>query len=312
MRHLLSHTVYGGRELFGEDPYGFLGSIGADGIELLTSYEEPDPWYRGLAESVHLPYATDWLAAWEGRPYDLDDDCALFYMFGRSRDDVVSNVTRAIELASSLSPAYGVFHAANGDIPELCMRRHSRDDRQVLSDLAEMVNTVVAGFPGGEPPFRILFENLWWPGLRLVDESDYRFLAGKLEFEDWGICLDTGHMMNCLPDIRTESDGIEALLDIFRGYSRDLVDSVVAVHFHWSASWDYRSSFEERRMEGSAYDFIGTAYPHIMRIDQHMPFSDPRCAELLDVLEPDFVTHELPGSKTGVAEDFIQQRSLLP
>ena len=151
MRHLLSHTVYGGRELFGEDPYGFLGSIGADGIELLTSYEEPDPWYRGLAESVHLPYATDWLAAWEGRPYDLDDDCALFYMFGRSRDDVVSNVTRAIELASSLSPAYGVFHAANGDIPELCMRRHSRDDRQVLSDLAEMVNTVVAGFPGGEP-----------------------------------------------------------------------------------------------------------------------------------------------------------------
>ena len=145
-----------------------------------------------------------------------------------------------------------------------------------------------------------------------MDESDYRFLAGKLEFEDWGICLDTGHMMNCLPDIRTESDGIEALLDIFHGYSRDLVDSVVAVHFHWSASWDYRSSFEERRMEGSAYDFIGTAYPHIMRIDQHMPFSDPRCAELLDVLEPDFVTHELPGSKTGVAEDFIQQRSLLP
>ena len=65
-------------------------------------------------------------------------------------------------------------------------------------------------------------------------------------------------------------------------------------------------------MEGSAYDFIGTAYPHIMRIDQHMPFSDPRCAELLDVLEPDFVTHELPGLKTGVAEDFIQQRSLLP
>ena len=313
MRHLLSHTVYGGTELFGDDPFSFLGGMGADGIELLTSYDEPDPWYRGIAESVHLPYATDWIAAWEGRPYDLDGDMSLFYMFGRSREDVVANVTKAIDAASSLSPAYGVFHAGNGDIPELCLRRCTRSDREVLSELAEMMNTVVADMPGGEPPFRILFENLWWPGLRLVDESDYRHLARRLEFEDWGICLDTGHLMNCLP-VRSEREGIERLLDIFHGYSRDMVDSVVAVHFHWSASGEYRSSFEECRMAPGepVEDFIGSAYPHIMRIDQHMPFSDPACAELLEVLEPDFVTHELPGSKTGVAEDFAQQRALLP
>ncbi len=312
MRHLLSHTVYGGRELFGDDPFGLLGRIGADGLELLTSYDEPDPWFRGLAESVHLPYATDWMAAWEGRPYDLDDDESLFYMFGRDRDQVVSNVALAIERATSLSPAYGVFHATNGDIPELRSRTHSRDSKDVLSEFAEMVNTVVAGFPGGEPPFRILFENLWWPGLRLVDESDYRYLARRIEFEDWGICLDTGHLMNCLPGIESESDGIEALLDIFHGYSRDMVDSVNAVHFHWSASWAYRSTFEEASPDGDLSDFIASAYPHITKVDQHMPFSDPRCAELLEVLEPDYVTHELPGSRVGVIEDFIQQRSLLP
>lgn len=312
MRHLLSHTVYGGRELFGDDPFAFLKGIGADGVELLTSYDDPDPRYRGIAESVHLPYATDWMAAWDGRPYDLDDDMSLFYMYGRSREDVVANLSRAIDAATQLSPAYGVLHAVNGDIPELIMRTFTRSDCEVLTEFAEMVNTVVSGFPGGEPPFRILFENLWWPGLRLTDESGYRFLSRRLEFEDWGICLDTGHLMNCLP-VRSEGEGIEQLLDIFNGYSRDMVDSVVAVHFHWSASGEYRSTFEEMRLSGGPVDeFISAAYPHIMRVDQHMPFSDPRCAELLEALEPDFVTHELPGSEVGVAEDFMKQRALLP
>ena len=99
MRHLLSYTVYDRDGALGEDMRSTLDSIGADGLELLTSYDHPDPCFRGVTESVHLPYATDWMAAWEGRPYDMDDDSARFYMFGRSREDVVSNVADAIRYA---------------------------------------------------------------------------------------------------------------------------------------------------------------------------------------------------------------------
>ncbi len=310
MRHLLSHTVYGGTEVFGDDPYGFLGGIGADGLELLTSYEAPDPWYRGIAESVHLPYATDWMAAWESRPYDLDDELSLYYTLGRSREDVVANVRRAIDAASDIAPAYGVFHASNGSLEELCLRRYTVDSRKVLSEFSEMMNSVVSGFPGGEPPYRILFENLWWPGLRMTDESDFRYLSNRIEFENWGICLDTGHLMNCLP-VTTEAEGIDALLDIFYGYSRDLIDSIRTVHFHWSASGSYRESFEEWRPDGDLAGFIASAYPHITEIDRHLPFTDPRCAELLDVLEPDYVTHEMPETRPGYLDDFRNQRSLL-
>ena len=116
MRHLLSYTVYEDRAVLGDDARSTLDSVGADGLELLTSYDVPDPWYRWVTESVHLPYATDWMAAWEGRPYDMDDDYSRFYMFGRSREDVVVNVTRAIECASVLDPAYGVFHAGDGEL----------------------------------------------------------------------------------------------------------------------------------------------------------------------------------------------------
>lgn len=312
MRHLLSFSVYQDLGSLGENPWATLDSIGADGLELLTSYDAPDPCFRGLAETVHLPYATDWLAAWQGRPYDIPDDCCRYYMYGRDREEVVESITAALDAAASVSPAYGVLHAGNADIPHLYMRSQSRDSRQVLDAFADMVNTVVAGMPGSEPPFRILFENLWWPGLRLLDESDFRYLERKVDFDNWGICLDTGHMMNCLPRIDTERDGIDALRDIFLGYGRDLIDRISAVHFHWSASYGYRSTFEERIPQGDMMEFISSVYTHISSIDQHMPFSDPGCAELLDILEPDYVVHEMPGSKTGMLEDFRQQRGLLP
>ena len=310
MRHLLSYTVYELEPVLGDDPRATLDSIGADGLELLTSYDHPDPFYRGITESVHLPYATDWMAAWDGHPYEMDDESSRFYMFGRTRDGIVSNVTSAIRYAAELEPAYGVFHAGDGPLDQLIVREPDMDGMRVLDEMAEMMNTVISGFPGGEPPFRILFENLWWPGLRLLDASDYRRLESRLEFDDWGICLDTGHMMNCLPDICSQSDGIEALLKVFSGYPEDMVDRIETVHFHWSASYPYRSTFEERTPGDDLMSYISDAFSHITRIDQHMPFDDPRCLELIDLLRPEYVTHEMPGSKAGMLEDFRQQRSL--
>lgn len=223
----------------------------------------------------------------------------------------MDNVVRSIECASVLDPAYGVFHAGNTDIPEIFHRRYTRPSTYVLDAFCEMVNTVTSRFPKGEPPFRLLFENLWWPGLRLTDDSDFVRIQKKVEFENWGICLDTGHLMNCLPTV-SEQDGIERLLKIFGGYREDLIDRITDVHFHWSASYEYRETFRERDPGDSIPDFITEAYPHVSRIDNHLPFSDPRCGELLDILRPEYVAHEMPGSEKGIIEDFVKQRSLLP
>ena len=119
-------------------------------------------------------------------------------------------------------------------------------------------------------------------------------------------------MMNCLPDIYTEQDGIAALEGIFSRYCDELIDRVVTVHFHWSASYPYRRDYVEKRPGDDIISYISEAFGHISRIDQHMPFSDPRCNRLLEILRPEYVTHEMPGSKAGMLEDFRQQRSLLP
>lgn len=312
MRHLLSHSVYEDLSPFGDDVWSSLSSVGCDGLETLTAFGPADPVYREYTETVHLPYAVDWLAAWEDRPYDFDEETSRFVMYGRSREEVVRNLTDAIDCASAFSPAQGVLHAANADIFDIFHRKYQRDSEYVLRAFADMVNQIVGEMPGGEPPFRILFENLWWPGLRLTDESDFRFLSNRLEFDNWGICIDTGHMMSSIPAIYTQKEGIDALRDIFHGYSRDLVDRVKEVHFHWTASGKYRETFEEKDLgDRDVMEFYGEAYAHVGMIDQHHPFTDPACRDLVEILQPDYVVHEMPGREGTPLEEFSIQRSLL-
>ena len=62
--------------------------------------------------------------------------------------------------------------------------------------------------------------------------------------------MDTGHLMNAIPGIYSEQDGIAALLEIFDGYPADLIDRITAMHFHYSASGRYRENFEEKEYQG--------------------------------------------------------------
>lgn len=311
MIHQLSYSVYQGMSLFGEDPRSFLDGIGCGSLEMLTSYDPPDPALREVTGSVHLPYAPDWLAAWEDRPVEMPPDYALYHMFGSSREEVLSNVRRAMECAAVLDPPYGVFHAGNADTPEIIHRSYSRSDSYVLDALCELLNAAVSVLPGGEPPFPLLLENLWWPGLRLLDGSGYRILERRLEFERWGINLDTGHLLCCLP-VSTQDEAIDALLRVFDGYPSDLKESIRGIHLHWNASWPYRSSFREEEYRPPFEEFIVDANVHVMSMDSHLPFTSPRCREIVDYLDPEYVTHETPGKVGTMLEDFRTQRSLLP
>ncbi len=312
MKHLISHSVYQKLEDLHPDLPEKLREIRCDGLELLTSHLPVDPVYKDLTETVHLPFATDWYKVWNGGSYDLPENFSKFYTYGTDRDSIISTIRNMIEYASVVEPAHGVIHAGDVDLRELRIRNYTGDCRKILECFAEMMNSAVSGFKGGEPPFKLVFENLWWPGLRMKDDSDYRILEKNLEFENWGICLDTGHLMNSLPDIDSEQDGIEAVQKIIDSYSKDALDAISAMHFHYSASWQYRKSFiEEPYTDGPIGDYIRGSYKHINTLDQHLPFSDPACKGIVDRIEPEFIIHELPGHGHDPLIDYVQQRNLL-
>ncbi|MGE0015030.1 MAG: hypothetical protein AB7S83_02445 [Candidatus Methanomethylophilaceae archaeon] len=317
MKHLFSYSVYQPLSDMSQAGAGpAFGEMGCDGLELLTGYSPVPEEYRGYAAGVHLPYAADWMRAWEGADIpDCDPETARFMMFGKCAEDVTDSLTLAIAQASVLDPPYGVLHAGNINLDELFMHDSGDSDAKVLGAFCEMVNAAVSMLPRGRPPFKIAFENLWWPGLKMKDGRDVKFFERKIEFEEWGICLDTGHLLNCLPDIRNEQDAISSLRKVFEGYGEDTLERIGNVHLHVSTSSDYRDSFEDR--ERDRRDSVGVmmekANAHICKIDQHRPFMSDGCAELVGMLSPEYVTHEMAGSVSGdPLGDFRAQRSHFP
>lgn len=317
MKHLLSFSVY--QDLADISSAGVgnaLKEIGCDGLELLTGYSAVPDDYRGHAAAVHLPYAADWLRAWKGREIpECDPETARFIMFGKCAEDVTENMRLAIAQASALDPPYGVLHAGNINLDEVMSRGAGDSDRKVLEAFCEAVNSAVSQLPHGKPPFKLAFENLWWPGLKMKDGWEVGFFERKIEFENWGICLDTGHLLNCLPDICNEHEAICALRKIFKGYDTDILDRIGTVHLHVSTSSEYRASFESRKRDprDTMDEFMVKANEHVSKIDQHRPFISDGCAELVKILSPDYVTHEVSGSVSGdPLDDFRVQRSHFP
>lgn len=313
MKHLFSYSVLQPLEDLPLNGEGLKG-IGCDGVELFTLFEKVPSFYKSVSPSVHLPYAVDWYSGWTGRADtdEFDEDNVKFIMFGRDREEIVKNIRAAVMFASEIEPAYGVFHAGSTDLDKAMLREQEDNSHEILKEFCEMMNCAVSGLKGGEPPFKLAFENLWWPGLRLLDQWEYKYMDAHLEFDNWGFCLDTGHLMNTLPDAYDEQTCIDRLLDIFGRYPDEMKDRIGTMHLHVSTSAEYRNTFEplERPPGETRRDAVARLYPHVTKIDQHRAFSNSGCRLLVDELAPDFVTHEMMGPTTEcVIRAFAQQRA---
>lgn len=310
MIHLMSRSVYAGpEEEAAAPPPGF------DGVELLTGYSAPSPAQTAFAVSAHLPYATDWRAVWHSgfeAPAGMSDEDVRYAFYGRDRDGIVAALRDAMSCAASFGPRYAVLHAGNASLDELMSASYSASDADVIDDFAEAVNSAVSGFPGGEPPCRIMFENLWWPGLRMLGPAGYRRLERDIEFERWGLCLDTGHLMVATQKAREERQAVEMLLRVFDTYPQDMVDAVGVMHLHMSLTADI-----VRRPAPCAgfaslppQEKISAAYARVSAMDAHRPFTRPEAAELVSAIGPGCVTHEMLGAYPGNLADLMCQRRL--
>ena len=311
MRHLINHSVY---HQSGRPP----SLIKGDGIELLTGYFDIDPAQWPDAVSVHLPYTVDWYSVWKGRlgiSSDMSDDEVRFFSYGRDREQIIDSVRKGIECARPLNPAYGVIHAGSANIDELLSENYTDTDPEVLTAFAEIVNDAVSSFPNGEPPFRLMFENQWWPGLRMMDGKDYRILCDRIEFENWGLCLDTGHLLVTTQRSKDELQSIDLLTGIFEGYPKDMIDDIGVIHLHVNSSADYIRNFDapDDFLRMGINERLNIGYGFVGGMDQHRPFTIKDVTRITDILGPDYVTHEMGAPDTDVRDaDYRLQRSMFP
>ena len=265
-----------------------------DGIEFMLCA----PWDSAMyplayIKGVHLLFWPTWLDFWRG------DRAALIEEFGCEENvrayygslDVADWVERwkeNLRRAAECQPQYLVLHVAHNRTSEMYTRAFAATDEDVIRATIELVNEIVSEMP---QDCKLLFENLWWPGLTLCQPHLTAMLLEKVNYSAVGFMLDTGHLMNTNFDLRSEADGAAYVTKIYRNLGA-VGKYVYGLHLHQSRSGSYVR--EMMRCHAGACDPLDwqTAMDYVMRVDRHEPFRTEAARRILDAVQPDYLVHE--------------------
>jgi sugar phosphate isomerase/epimerase len=290
-------------DVFGDDwsvAAELLAAYGLDGFELYPVFGYAMERIPGdLIVGLHLrflPFLGDlWLGGTEAMLQTFGDlDTAAHFFGGLDRQAVVDLYREQIDWGAGAGAEYAVFHAGRANFGGLVDWAFPWTWEETVDLCADVVNAVTAD---RATPVPILFENLWWPGgMRLDRPEEIDRLLSRVTHPNTGIVLDTGHVLNKNQGLTTEAEAIDYLCESVRRLG-PLRKSIRAVHLTLSLSSHYvRQSREDGIAMPEGGDFwarFGAAHLHVSRIDQHDAFTSPEIARLFDLIEPEFVVHEL-------------------
>lgn len=278
----------------------FLVSHDLDGLELFVDSSALPDLPEDLIVGVHLPY-------WMGRHRAWTDPSAFSQEMeksemdclfgGSSREEVIDNFRESLKNAALLDASYAVFHVSYAELEQVYTRCFNCTDCDVLATTAEFLNEAVSIYQNSEPPVRIFFENLWWPGLTFLDSKNVEYFTDLLDFNNWAFVLDTGHLMNLTMKCEDEEFSIDVVLDLLSTHSEDFIKRIEGMHFHCSLSakfmrksmeMDLPAGFDEMHFDERLSSVMGI----LEQMDQHMPFTSEKCSEIVEFVSPDFLTHE--------------------
>lgn len=271
----------------------FLTHAGLDGVELFLYdnrmlCEDILP----LVHGVHLQYWPFWLALWLDDRERLEEHQKLCGRFSYDRmdfarrEDWLDLIRANITAACSLKPEYLVWHVSDASFYECFHRRFKYSDKDVLKATAEVFREVRRALPRG---VKVLFENLWWPGLRLTEPELVDYFFQELNSNRTGITLDISHLANTNTALRSEAEIVDYVCQRVEalGENRSLIKTV---HLNFSLSGEYVENV--MREDAGAFD-RNTFLQHITSIDWHEPFRDKSFGRVLELVQPEFLNHEL-------------------
>lgn len=266
-------------------------SLNMDGVELFVYQNEPYlRSYQDIAVGAHLNYWPMWLDFYNGNEEELkkffaDEDDAVHYYGSSHCEGWLQYVQENIRAALKEQPEYLVWHVSEATNEECFTFRFKQDDKTVLKAAAEVFNRVSSVIPKDTI---VLFENLWWPGLRLTDKKMVEYFFGMIDHKNVGIMLDTGHLLNTNPKLKTEQDGVDYILETVRALG-ETASLIRGIHLSCSLSGEYVENFDRTYRQTKTPEQI---FRHIGSIDQHRPFTDPAIRKVIELVQPEYLVHE--------------------
>ena len=288
-------------------------AIGLDGVEAIADPDDLDESFPpSLLSGYHMTFYPDWLDFWR------HDEAALLRKFhswdmiekiyrGRKPEDLMRQFREDLALAIGLGTPYVVFHVSDVSLEEGYTYRWLHSDEEVLSAAAEFINLLLKDV---NPTFDFLVENQWWPGFTFTDPSKTEYLLSRINYPRKGIMLDTGHLMNTNPSLRSQAQGISYIISMIQKHGL-LSKSIRGIHFHQSLSGRYVRSSVGQLPEDYPEDYFEAflyTYPHIQSIDRHHPWTDSNCVRIIETVEPSYLTHELSSRSNRPLLDAVSRQ----
>ncbi len=300
----------------GKDVSDYIEELGFDGLELLHCADGRPSFFRPeTVRGVHLRYWNDWLDLWNSRWEELEEEYGSLEqakeVFGElNRDAIRKPLEEDLAMAQAYGAPYVVFHVCDVKTTELFTYRFRHTDEEVADAAAELINSLL---DGKDYTFEFLMENLWWPGLTMTRPEITERLLSRIHYPRKGIMLDTGHLMHTNLELRTEEEAVDYILKQVKAHG-ELASCIRGIHLNQSLTGPYVRSLlaEQEEIPQDYREKEAACYRHVFQIDSHLPFTTPRVKEIVDAVNPEYLTFEfITGSREEQREKLLIQKKAL-
>ena len=263
----------------------FYTSFGLDGLELMPMGSDSHTLVSNdMIEGVHLRCIADWM--------DLDTE----FLLNHYRED--------LDFAQRCGAKYVVFHIAQVSDEESFTYQMKHSDAEVIDAICQFINELL---DGQNYTFDFLMENLWWPGLTLLDVATTKRLLDGVHYEKRGIMLDTGHYLHTNHELKTEEEAISYLQEMVEAH-KELLPFFKGIHLQQSLTGEYVKNIIAHPpiLEHDPAKRFCQVFEHIFKLDLHQPFASPQICQLVKQVNPDYLTFEYITATLEQHEEYLR------
>ena len=213
-----------------------------DGLEVIWGGEDlPENIPEHLHVGYHLTFFPDWLDFWRAdrraltRKFGSATAWTSFYGGPEGPDALLKLYSEDLDRAVQWGAEYVVFHVSDVSVEEGYTYRWEHNHQEVVDAALEVINTLLSG---RNLTLAFLVENQWWPGFTFTMPALTRRLLDGIQYENKGIMLDTGHLMNANLELRTQEEGADWVSRMLEEHG-GLGSMVRGIHLHQSLSGAY-------------------------------------------------------------------------
>lgn len=300
MKHLMNFTTSSHdivRYASAADLEGFYRQFGCDGLEVM-----PWPYMDGdevrpaiccplvlphMVVGVHVCCTSDWM------------DLGRAALIARYRED--------LEYAKGMGASYVVFHVAQASDGESFTYKLEHTDEEVIREACALINELL---DGSKYSFYFLMENLWWPGLTFLDPAMTRMLLQGIHYEKKGFMLDTGHFLHTNRALRSQEEAIEYLSGLLSTH-HEFLPYIRGIHLQQSLTGAYVDKWLKvpHTLPEDPDERFCKVFEHIFAIDRHEPFTAPGIREVVEQIDPLFLTYEYITNSRQEHADYLERGS---